>query len=65
MVGDMNFRMFGKEGQPSLMLIPGLGVSYEIFVPLIRLLETEFCMIAVEIDGFTLGEKTKFTSVNE
>lgn len=65
MVGDMNFRMFGKEGQPSLMLIPGLGVSYEIFVPLIRLLETEFCMIAVEIDGFTLGEKTKFTSVDD
>ena len=34
----MDFKLFGKEGAPTLMLIPGLGVSYEIFLPLMDLL---------------------------
>ena len=29
----MNFQLFGKEQAPTLLLIPGLGVSYEIFLP--------------------------------
>ena len=35
----MNFQLFGKDKAPTLLLIPGLGVSYEIFLPLIRLVE--------------------------
>lgn len=35
----MNWITFGKEKAPTLLLIPGLGVSYEIFLPLVRLLE--------------------------
>jgi len=35
----MDFKVLGKEDAPSLLLIPGLGVSYEIFLPLIGLLE--------------------------
>ena len=27
----MNFQLFGKDKAPTLLLIPGLGVSYEIF----------------------------------
>ena len=27
----MNFQLFGKKQAPTLLLIPGLGVSYEIF----------------------------------
>ena len=50
----MDFKEFGKEGAPSLLLIPGLGVSYEIFLPLIGLLEERFRIIAVQVDGFTL-----------
>ena len=46
------------------MLIPGLGVSYEIFLPLIQLVENQFRIIAVEVDGFTLGEHTRFTSID-
>lgn len=61
----MNFQTFGKETAPTLLLIPGLGVSYEIFRPLIRLLEDRFRMVAVEVDGFTLGEQTRFTSVDD
>lgn len=53
----MDFKVFGKDGAPSLMLIPGLGVSYEIFLPLIDLLKDEFRIIAVQVDGFTLGGK--------
>ena len=47
------------------MLIPGLGVSYEIFMPLMELLKVEFHIIAVEIDGFTLNKHTSFTTVDD
>lgn len=61
----MKFRLFGQSEAPTLMLIPGLGVSYEIFNPLVELLKGKFCIIAVEVDGFTLGEHTSFTSVDD
>ena len=61
----MDFKVFGKEGAPSLLLIPGLGVSYEIFLPLIGLLEERFRIIAVQVDGFTLGTFTRFTSIDD
>ena len=61
----MRFELLGKEGTPSLMLIPGLGVSYEIFLPLVELLKGKFRIIAVQVDGFTLGEQTRFTSVDD
>ena len=52
----MDFKTFGNIGSPTLLLIPGLGVSYEIFLPLIGLLEERFHVIAVQVDGFTLGQ---------
>ena len=61
----MNFKTFGKEGAPVLMLIPGLGVSYEIFKPVIDLLCEDFHVIAVEVDGFTLNVHTRFTSIDD
>ena len=61
----MDFKLLGKEGAPSLMLIPGLGVSFEIFLPLVELLKDKFRIIAVQVDGFTLGEQTCFTSVDD
>jgi len=61
----MNFRFFGNEKAPTLLLIPGLGVSYEIFLPLIKLTEDKFRIIATEVDGFTLGKHTRFTSVDD
>ena len=61
----MDFKVFGKEEAPSLMLIPGLGVSYEIFLPLIDLLKDRFRIIAVQVDGFTLGVQTKFMSIDD
>ena len=61
----MNFQIFGNDKAPTLLLIPGLGVSYEIFLPLIRLVEERFRIIAVEVDGFTLGKHTRFTSVDD
>ena len=61
----MRFELLGKEGAPSLMLIPGLGVSYEIFLPLVELLKDKFRIIAVQVDGFTLGRQTQFTSVDD
>ena len=60
----MDFKVFGKEGAPTLLLIPGLGVSYEIFQPLMDLLEGKFRMIAVQVDGFTLGVHTRFSSID-
>ena len=61
----MNFRTFGNIQAPTLLLIPGLGVSYELFLPLIRLTEDKFRIIAAEVDGFTLGMHTRFTSVDD
>lgn len=61
----MDFKVFGKEEAPSLLLIPGLGVSYEIFLPLIDLLNDKFRIIAVQVDGFTLGAYSRFTSIDD
>ena len=61
----MDFKTFGKEGAPHLMLIPGLGVSYEIFLPLIEILKEQFHIIAVQVDGFMLGRHTEITSVED
>lgn len=61
----MNFNVFGNKNAPTLMLIPGLGVSYEIFIPLINFLENDFHIIAVEVDGFVIGKHTQFTSVDD
>lgn len=61
----MDFKVFGKEGAPTLMLIPGLGVSYEIFLPLVDLLKDKYRIIAVQVDGFTLGVQTEFTSIDD
>lgn len=61
----MKTHTFGTLGSPSLMLLPGLGVSYEIFLPLISMLKERFYIIAVEVDGFTLDEFTRFTSIDD
>ena len=61
----MNFKLFGKEEGATLLLIPGLGVSYEIFLPLIERLRERFRIVAVEVDGFVLGKHTRFTSIDD
>lgn len=61
----MNIQVFGNRDAMTLLLIPGLGVSYEIFLPLIDLLKDRFHIYAVEVDGFTLGRRTRFTSVDD
>lgn len=59
----MDFKLYGDLEAPTLLLIPGLGVSYEIFLPLIKLLEKRFRIIAVQVDGFTIGVNTRFSSL--
>lgn len=61
----MKTHVYGTEGNPSLMLLPGLGVSYEMFLPLISLLKDRFHIVAVEVDGFILGEYSRFTSTDD
>ncbi len=61
----MDFKLYGNAEAPTLLLIPGLGVSHEIFLPLIKLLEGKFRIIAVQVDGFTMGVNTRFTSVDD
>ena len=61
----MRFRTFGDKTNPSLMLLPGLGVSYELFLPLIGRLNDSFYIVAAEADGFILGEYTKYTSIDD
>lgn len=61
----MTFSTYGNKRNPSLLLIPGLGVSYEIFLPLVELLKDRFCIVAAGIDGFQPGIKSHFTSVDD
>ena len=61
----MTFKTYGDKDNPSLLLTPGLGVSYEIFLPLIERLKDKFHIIAVGIDGFLLGKESTFTSVDD
>lgn len=61
----MKFHSLGKQGAQVVMLLPGLGVSYEVFMPLIGLLEGHYHVIAAEVDGFTLGTNTHFTSIDD
>ena len=48
-----------------MLLIPGLGVSHEIFLPLIDHLKDRFFIVAAGIDGFLIGEKSSFSSVDD
>ena len=61
----MTFNTYEDKANPGLLLIPGLGVSYEIFLPLIDILKDQFHIVAVGIDGFMLGKESAFTSVDD
>ena len=61
----MTFNTYGDKASSSLLLIPGLGVSYELFLPLIDILKDRFHIVAVGIDGFMLGKESAFTSVDD
>ena len=61
----MTFETYGERHNPSLLLLPGLGVSYEIFLPLIDRLKNGFFIIAAGVDGFLLGQESAFTSVDD
>ena len=61
----MTFHSYGEPGRPRLLLIHGLGVTHEIFLPLIGRLGGEFDITAVGIDGFLLGEKSRYTSIDD
>ena len=61
----MDFKTFGNDNKPTLLLLPGLGVSHEIFLPLVELLKRQFLIITADIDGFLLGKTSRFTSVDD
>lgn len=61
----MRYQTFGDKSNPSLMLLPGLGVSYELFLPLIERMKDCFYIVAVEVDVFILGAFTAFTSIDD
>ena len=61
----MDFHLYGIPEKPTLLLLPGLGVSHEIFIPLVELLKEDFRIITADIDGFLLGKPSRFTSVDD
>ncbi|MBR5166604.1 MAG: hypothetical protein IKW86_00885 [Salinivirgaceae bacterium] len=61
----MLFYTFGDKDKPTLLLLPGLGVSHEIFLPLIELLKADFSIVVAGIDGFLMGTSSEFTSVDD
>ena len=60
----MDFHIFGRPDKPTLLLLPGLGVSHEIFLPLTELLKEDFYIITADIDGFLIGKTSRFTSID-
>ena len=61
----MDFHNYGTQNKPTLLLLPGLGVSHEIFLPLVELLKDRFHIVTADIDGFLLGKPSRFTSVDD
>ena len=66
----MLFNNFGNPSQKTLMLIHGLGVSYQVFNPLIEQLQANYNIIAVQVDGFLLDAQNQpltsvFTSIDD
>ena len=61
----MEFHTYGNPTDPTLLLLPGLGVSHEIFLPLVELLKERFHIVAAEVDGFLIGKPSRFTSVDD
>lgn len=66
----MLFNTFGNPSHKTLMLIHGLGVSYQIFNPLIEDLQARYRIIAVQVDGFLIDGNDKpipsvFTSIDD
>ena len=61
----MTFNTYGDSKNPALLLIPGLGVTFEIFLPLIELTKDKYYIVAVGIDGFLMGKESQFTSVDD
>ena len=61
----MEFHSYGNQTNPTLILLPGLGVSHKIFLPLVELLKDRFYIVAAEVDGFLMGKPSRFTSVDD
>ena len=66
----MLFNTFGNPSHKTLMLVHGLGVSYQVFNPLIEHLQARYCIIAVQVDGFLIDGDNKpvssvFTSIDD
>ena len=61
----MEFHSQGEQNKPTLLLLPGLGVSHEIFLPLVELLKERFHIVSAEVDGFLIGKPSRFTSVDD
>lgn len=61
----MEFHTYGEQHSAVLLLLPGLGVSHEIFQPLVELLSVDFQIVAIGLDGFLLGGPSRYTSIDD
>ena len=66
----MLFNTFGDPTKKQLMLVHGLGVSYQVFNPLIEHLQALYGIIAVQVDGFLVDAQNNpissvFTSIDD
>ena len=66
----MLFNTFGDPTKKQLMLVHGLGVSYQVFNPLIEHLQALYSIIAVQVDGFLVDAQNSpissvFTSIDD
>lgn len=65
----MRFKEFGNRNQPSVVLIHGLFVSWEIFLPIVNELKNDFHLIVPMLDGHIydngMSEPSLFTTIDD
>ena len=61
----MDFKTFGMPDKPPLMMIHGLGMTWECFKEIIPLLEEDYYLILPVLDGHNPQNRSNFQSVSD
>lgn len=59
----MKFKEFGSEDNKVLVLIHGIGITWEMFIPFINVLEKEYYLIIPVLDGHDTENDSVFETV--
>ncbi len=61
----MTFHEFGHENEKTILMIHGLSMSWDMFIPVIDRLKHRYHVIAVAVPGHDFDEDDEFTSIED